>query len=430
MERLAHMLDKKQEKAENLPGLLLYAVAMLDADGWEPGVEFLRRIGSEEAVTLLREIVEGVCGPDEARMQALRALQQLEKAPIKARMWFKGEWREIGAQCHEIVGEPTRPIPPQLASRIEQAHRIMHRQRWTEAERCWREIVAADPNYLPTFNNLAGCLIEQGRMDEAKAVLEEVLRREPQYNFALMTLAGMKLDSDPVAAKTLMNQVNLPRKVHISEMISWLLLQARMALHDGEYESAQGSWQQAKDLMPKHAGVLALAEVFEDEVTAPGILARFLERMKGRERHKREQARRRLLSDAFRLEEAYGDFRKDELVELAKRLELAKPYQLGKDELLARVCGMMRNAGTVERLLAGLEDTARAALQALLAAEDGAIEFAEFTRAYEKEEHNELACDILRRDGLAVTGMWRGRCVVMVPPELQAILRAGGHLTH
>ena len=57
------------------------------------------------------------------------------------------------------------------------------------AERYFREALAAPPDYGEAANNLALVLVAEGQADAAVALLEDTLKRTPEYESGYVTLA-------------------------------------------------------------------------------------------------------------------------------------------------------------------------------------------------------------------------------------------------
>lgn len=415
----------KKLQVEQWPGLVRFAEAMLDEtpSRWEDGIKLLTLCGSDEAAATLQAMAESVFGPDEMRLAAMGALQQLGRAPDRMRYWSDNEWKEIETRSYEIVGEPTSPVPERALKLHLEAEALHRDSRWPEAERIWRRIIERAPDHLPAHHNLAACLANQGRVEPAKAILRKLMAEHPEYNFPFITMAMATADEDPDAAMELLKKVRLPQRVHLSEMVSYMVAQARVCLNRGEYEAAERAWRGARQLAPQHPGVRQLKEHFSGGVLTN--LAHGIRHMSALFNRRATNERRRLLSAECPLEEAYAVFSKDELVQIAKRAGLAKSYRLAKEELLPTVCRALREPGRVCRLLTGLDEPTRVALRALAHCERGEMDFAEYTREHEPpdDEKRPRVREELRRRGLAFAGMRGGRCVMMIPPELVGEIR-------
>ena len=63
--------------------------------------------------------------------------------------------------------------------------------RTAEAELLWGRAIALDSTYLPSFSNLAQVRVDEGRVSEARALLEHALRINPDYVDATRRLGGL-----------------------------------------------------------------------------------------------------------------------------------------------------------------------------------------------------------------------------------------------
>ncbi len=65
------------------------------------------------------------------------------------------------------------------------------RKRTAEAELLWGRAIALDSAYMPAFSNLAQVRVDEGRVSEARALLEHALRINPDYVDATRRLGGL-----------------------------------------------------------------------------------------------------------------------------------------------------------------------------------------------------------------------------------------------
>ena len=64
-------------------------------------------------------------------------------------------------------------------------------RRTAEAETWWGRAIAMDSTYMPSWSNLAQVRLDEGRIDDARALLEHALRINPDYVDATRRLGGL-----------------------------------------------------------------------------------------------------------------------------------------------------------------------------------------------------------------------------------------------
>ena len=105
-----------------------------------------------------------------------------------------------------------------------------------------KEIVAEAPNFPPAHNQLAVAYEQQGREEEARALLEEIHERFPDYFFGRASLARLFAEEARVKeAKALVAPLMEEKRLHISEFRA--LANAHMAIAmAGDEKAAARSW--------------------------------------------------------------------------------------------------------------------------------------------------------------------------------------------
>lgn len=229
-------------------------------------------LGSPRAVELLHAAVSGRFGSDQFRLEALTALTDLgEIAPGQAvPVWNRQRGRRVPVRMLEISedavgrgdldsadlaayadaiaalndGRPECGL--QLLDRLARCHRtepsIEHNRaialnllgRRPEAEQALERATAIDPHYLPAHGRLAQIRMAQGRLGEARAILDAAApadRVHPQ--------------------------------VYARHLAVWAELEAR----SGDPELARALIDQAAVLAPGDGAVLAAAALVSAEVT-------------------------------------------------------------------------------------------------------------------------------------------------------------------
>ena len=117
----------------------------------------------------------------------------------------------------------------------------MLRSRWEEVEKLWRQFLAQAPTFHPAYHNLAVALVKQGLKAEAEMQLRKAMELDPNYVFAPCTPTILCLQEGRVAeARALLDKVIVPDRVHPEAMATYCSAQTQVAAAEGEMEKAVG----------------------------------------------------------------------------------------------------------------------------------------------------------------------------------------------
>ncbi|NJM40622.1 MAG: tetratricopeptide repeat protein [Anaerolineae bacterium] len=146
----------------------------------------------------------------------------------------------------------------------EQAYDALEDDDGEEAETLLKEAVALEPDSPDLLNNLCKAYEIQDRTDEARAMTEEIHRRFPDYLFARVTLAAVHAKEGRVEeAKALLDPLLTQTEFHISEFAALCMAEVELALAQNQREAGQ-HW------------VDMLARVDPDHPTLPNLRMRLL----------------------------------------------------------------------------------------------------------------------------------------------------------
>ncbi len=191
----------------------------------------------------LRDFALSQRGPDDLRMQAARVVADARVFPPGlVTMWIEGEWRDLLLMGFDIHSEPTVSHGPEADRLADEAVEALHRRDSIEGERLLQQALALEPDAPDLLNNLATAYEQQGRTDEAEAVLREIHEQHPDYAFAPISLARLALLRGDVAeAKTLLDPLLTRRRFHYGEFAAFCDALIELSLAEGHPEAAR-SW--------------------------------------------------------------------------------------------------------------------------------------------------------------------------------------------
>jgi tetratricopeptide (TPR) repeat protein len=194
-------------------------------------------------IDALRTFGLGQRGPTELRLQAVQIAQQAGLIPHGlVRFWMKGKWNDLMLIGFEIYTEAVEyPRPGRAQELAEQASDALSRSDAVTAERLLREGIALSPDDPALQNNLAVAIGRQGREDEALSIVEAIHARHPDYLFARTTLAVRAAKAGRFDdAKALLDPMLRLDRIHISEFHSLMNAQLEFYTAQGNYEAARG----------------------------------------------------------------------------------------------------------------------------------------------------------------------------------------------
>jgi len=223
---------------------------------WERGDENGRQFALQTAwaaqLPLLRDFALSESGTDQDRMQA--AQQAIERGflprgkPLS--LFMKGKRQELMMLDYEITSEPQPSRAPKSArKKLLDAHEALLQRDYVKAETLAREALILAPNESTLFNYLASALQGQGRQEEMKAVIQQMVDRFPDYLFGQVALARLLVEQEKTEeAQSLLDPLLSRGKFHISEFSALCAIQIELLIARKEYEGAKSwmqMWQQA-----------------------------------------------------------------------------------------------------------------------------------------------------------------------------------------
>jgi len=249
-------------------------------------LEIAKQSEHPDLVEAVRDFALGQRGSDEQRYKAARLLNELGVLPpTPVRLWAQGEWREVILATFEVYDEPAYELPQKVVRLMEPGIEALRRGDGHAAEPFFREAVKVAPDEISAINNLAMSLRIQGREEEAWELIDDTLRRDPDYFFGHVHVASKhlqanRLDEAQQIAGTLMSR----KKLHRTEFESLCNLQIEILLKRGKIESAESWLKMLKDTDSEPA----LIEQLEKRINVYGITKRVMKGVFGWQREKKK----------------------------------------------------------------------------------------------------------------------------------------------
>lgn len=221
--------------------------ALLDR-GDPVGREFALRTAlaaeTPELLAALRDFALSQRGPDTMRMQAAQAAQRAGLLPAgQVRFWSQGEWRDVLMLGMEIYDESVSSgLPRHIEQRQSEAILAIRGGEAVRAEELLQQALAQVPDDPGLLNNLAAAYSHQGRHEESSALIRAIHERFPEYFFgqvnrALLDIREGRLDE----AKRLLEPLLSRQRLHYSEFTALMNAQVEYYEARGERATAR-SW--------------------------------------------------------------------------------------------------------------------------------------------------------------------------------------------
>ncbi len=400
----------------------------------EAGIGLLKTVGTPAAYAALRRFGLSQVGDDDLRMQALYSL--LAEGQIgqdeTLRFWGQGEWREVQLRQYEISDESRSEYTPRVADLLNRGMQAYKQDDDERAEQFFRRALDLEPQAKEACNNLGTIYARRDEHRRAREMFQAAVEIDPLYVIPRCNLATYLLDDDDVeGAKAMISPLADVTRFHPQEMAFYSCLQARVAIHEEDYEAARNALEAALEVWPGYEMAEELLERLQMISMMKTGFESYFERQHRRDQAKRARLQARLSTPDPSLAEALPLYSKDVLVAMAR---VILPYGgwsgLRKAELLERVVEELEHADTVERVVAQLSETEREALQQVLA-DGGHMPWHSFDAQYGNDleesqywQYHEPKTTMgrLRLHGLLVETTVNGELLVAVPLDLRRVL--------
>ncbi|MEG4395517.1 TIGR03032 family protein [Microcoleus sp. BROC3] len=152
-----------------------------------------------------------------------------------------------------LLGNPVEELGlGTVAARFDRGRQLQKQGKLEEAEACFREAIALQPDYLAAYNNLGNLLQVQGKIPEAIAILSRAVQIAPQSAIVHCNLASAQLLAGNLeAAKSGYQQaLRLDANFYLAHLNLGKLYASRR-----EIASAEGHFREVLRLQPDNAEV-------------------------------------------------------------------------------------------------------------------------------------------------------------------------------
>lgn len=241
------------------------------------GVEFtdalMGMLGSlthPDAKALLWAIVKGTIGSDQLRMRALGRLREIGEVgrDEAVEMVVNGQRTKVatlGIRLNSEIQYGGRCDPSAEKIYVKALGMIQRGAGdWEQCRELFAQVMRAAPAFFPARMNYAVCLMYGGQPAEAERIFREIMASQPDYLFAPAILMQMMVREGRLEeARGLLQTISLPAEVHPDAMMAWLFAQLGLLKQEGRYDEMQTLLTMAESIAPDHP---ALRSAREDPV--------------------------------------------------------------------------------------------------------------------------------------------------------------------
>jgi tetratricopeptide (TPR) repeat protein len=237
------------------PQFNVVAPALLDR-GDPIGRELVLRTAkifkTPEMLAALRDFALGQRGPDAMRNEAAEAVSEaglLPSGPI--RMWLGGNWRDVHLFGWEITTEPFHGHlhSEQVQDLLAEGSQALHQGDPARAEEVYQRARELEPDAPDVLNNLAAAYEAMKRHTDAVTLLRQIHQRFPDYLFARVAMAKLFIvDGRLDEAKALLDPLLSRKRFHSSEFSALASAQIDYLLAQKQKDGARSwfeMWQKA-----------------------------------------------------------------------------------------------------------------------------------------------------------------------------------------
>jgi tetratricopeptide (TPR) repeat protein len=282
--------------------------------------------------------------------------------------------------------------------------------------------VAKAPNSPVALHNLGSALRFGKRRREAEELFLRAMASDPGYLYSPAALIMMKLEDGKIEeAKAVLKQVELKGALDSDAYALYLLAQAELASADGDPESAARAWRLAEKIAPDHPGVV------ESRHSGVRNLAEGTAGLFEDTRRRREKKLRRLLPANPTVADVLSGLSGEEIRKRAQGLRLPRLGGLKKEELRARVLEAVKGSDLVRAAVRKLEFVEREALRAIVRS-GGPVSYEDYMKTHSPPDEGPIPSDLpvhrLAEFGFVAIGQIGRGIAIVIPTDLRPAIEA------
>jgi tetratricopeptide (TPR) repeat protein len=274
LEREARMTPEQFRKqieryTQRFPQLPLIGEKLLMEDkSPDIGIHFLAKLGCEQCWGILREFAGGKEGTDDLRFAALEELYQGGQisSTDPLHIWWRGKWVDMHLNRQMISDEPQRTYSQRVTELIERGTEALEEGDTALAEECFQQAIQLEPHAMEAYNNLAVIHSKRKEFDHAVALLKRAVKMDPHYTMGRCNLASFLLDVGRLQeAREMIDPLVDAEQYSPLEFARLSYVRARIHLQDGDIEAARNNLELGLKMVPDYHPALDLLESIEKQ---------------------------------------------------------------------------------------------------------------------------------------------------------------------
>ncbi len=206
-----------------------------DPVGCEVAVRLAGSARTPDLLAALRDFALGRHGSDRLRFQAAFSVASSGLLPGgTVRLWRAGAWQEMRVPAFEVTRQAlgSLGLSPRAERMYREAYEALREDRDAErAEQLLRQALLEKPDHPRVIGNLVTALLVQGRKSEADALMEDLVRKHPDYLYAATHLARNRIEEGQFhEVLPLVEPFLLGPRLHASELHALALVHIELAI--------------------------------------------------------------------------------------------------------------------------------------------------------------------------------------------------------
>ncbi|MFS8531117.1 tetratricopeptide repeat protein [Sphaerobacter thermophilus] len=264
-DRLARAVRRMLRQSPELKAVVPILLERGDSAGRTLAVQIAAYSEDPTLLEALHQFALSQRGTDTLRQQAITAVQDagLLKPGQTFDMWIDGEWTTVQAQGFELHEEPLEVAhAPEVEAWLAEARAALQARQPERAETLFKQALEVEPGSPGIRTYLAQALTLQRRFDEAEALLEAVMADSPDYMFATLGLAQVRIEQGRYSdARAMLLPLLSRTRYHVDEYVALGSLMIHLSLVERKKEDARRWAATLERVMPDHPMVQKLAEL-------------------------------------------------------------------------------------------------------------------------------------------------------------------------
>lgn len=264
-DRLARAVRRMLRQSPELKAVVPILLERGDSAGRTLAVQIAAYSEDPTLLEALHRFALSQRGTDTLRQQAITAVQDagLLKPGQTFDMWIDGEWTTVQAQGFELHEEPLEVAhAPEVEAWLAEARAALQARQPERAETLFKQALEVEPGSPGIRTYLAQALTLRRRFDEAEALLEAVMADSPDYMFATLGLAQVRIEQGRYSdARAMLLPLLSRTRYHVDEYVALGSLMIHLSLVERKKEDARRWAATLERVMPDHPMVQKLAEL-------------------------------------------------------------------------------------------------------------------------------------------------------------------------